>query len=75
MKVHVIFNIFIQIFIFLVSVSVLYPKASFIYSLFLVMSIFIPTIYEFSTGQLLNKKIHYLFPITILFIFLILLII
>lgn len=70
MKKYVIFNIFIQFIILFISVNTFFDNfnVKFLYSLFLIGIIFIPSMIEF----ILNIKIRYLYHYIITIICLIL---
>jgi len=75
MKKYVIFNIFIQLIILFISVNIFFDNfnVKFLYSLFLIGIIFIPSIMEFGLNIKIRYLYHYIITIIclILFMFLI----
>lgn len=75
MKVHVLFNIFIQLIILIKSFVLYYDidMFKFLEALFLIEIIFIPSIIEYINKKSMKVIFHYLFTIIsfILFIFII----
>lgn len=71
MKTYILFNGLIQIIIIITSFLLYFDPLNIklLYSLIIVSTIFIPTIFEITTKQVLKNEIHYLISLICLLLF------
>ncbi len=76
MKTHFLFGLLSQIIILLISFNFYFEPVDIklFFSLLLIIIIYVPAIFEFITNIKLKKVVHYLFTITCLLLFIILIV-